>query len=153
MRRAVVLALASLLLAGCAAARAATVGGGGGAGPGGCVDGAAAFEYIGETSFAALGLGGQMGGPDVDRIGSAWVGNMEGMPADGMNSAPVVCIEYPDGGITAVGVEPGWRPPVALEAPVEEGGMSVPTPILLVGGAAIVIIGFSVVAFRREAIG
>jgi hypothetical protein len=150
MRRAVVLAFTSLLLVGCTSARAATVGGGGGAGLGGCgMEGA--LEYIGETSFAALGLGDQMGGPEVERIGSAWVSTLEEVPADGMNASRVICIEYPDGGVTAVSVEPGWQPPAAIEGPIEESGISMPTPILLVGGAAIVIIGFSVVAFRREA--
>jgi hypothetical protein len=142
-----------LLLAGCAAARAATIGGGGGGvGLGGCgLDGA--LEYIGETSFAGLGLGNQIGGPDVERIGSAWVGSMEAVPADGMNASRVVCIEYPDGGVTAINIDAGWQPPGTLAVPIEDSGLSVPTPILLVGGAAILIIGFSVVAFRREAIG
>ena len=152
MRRAVVLALASLLLAGCAAARAATAGGGSGAGLGGCGLGGD-LEYLGETSFAALGLSDQIGDPEADRIGSAWLGSIEGMPGDGMNASRVVCIQYADESVTALSIDAGWLPPTALEVPTEEGGISVPTPILLVGGAAIVIIGFSVVAFRREAIG
>jgi hypothetical protein len=62
----------------------------------------------------------------------------------------MICIEYPDGSVTAASIDDSWQPPVGVDGPIEESGLQVPTPILLVGGAAIVIIGFSVVAFRRE---
>jgi hypothetical protein len=155
MTRLVVLVLAAMLLAGCATARAATNGGGGVVGSGCGQPGE--FEYVGETSLAALGLGGtadgQFQGPDVDRVGSVWV-SIAGKVPDGMLVGDrMICIEYDDGSIMASTIDASWQPPAVLEAPSEETGGGVPTPILLVGGGAIVIIGFSVVAFRREAAG
>jgi hypothetical protein len=150
MRRLVVLALASMLLAGCAAAQAATIGGGGGVAVGGC-GASAEYEYVGETSFAQLGLSDVFGGPDADRIGSVWVSSTGVVPEGGMVGSRTICIEYPDGSITAGTIDDSWQPPAVIGVPIEDTGLRVPTPILLVGGAAIVIIGFSVVAFRRDA--
>jgi hypothetical protein len=153
MRRFVLFSLAPMLLAGCAVARAATVGGPvpGDDGPCGIPG---ELEYLGETSVAALGLTSQFGtGPEASRIGSVWMSS-SGAAVQGLGGAGdrVICIEYGDGSAMASTIDGSWQPP-AIDASVEDGGGGVPTPILLVGGSAIVIVGFSVVAFRRDATG
>ena len=142
---------ALVFLAGCAAARAATVGGGG-IGAGNACGGPGEFAYVGETSLAALGLAddaGVMGG-DAERVGSVWFSPDGGDPAA---QSRLVCIQYDDGSVMVTGVDSSWQPPGAPSAPGDGSAAGVPMPIILVGGGAVVIIGFSIVAFRRESVG
>jgi hypothetical protein len=145
-----------MVLAGCGTVRGATVGGPAGGFPCGAPED---FSFIGETSLAALGLADQFGGgPDAQRIGSVWVGTsspvMEPVPApNGAEPVPmpmrVVCIQWDDGSSMSGSIDDSWQPPGSIAASNTDGG-GPPFPLLVIGGSAVVIVGFSIVAFRRD---
>lgn len=151
MRRQIGLIVSALLLTGCIAVRAATIGGPP-AGAFACGE-PAEFSFIGETSLTALGLGGEFGGPDADRIGSVWVSTGAGDPGGKVPGVATrtVCVQWDDGGSLITTVDPNWQPPGSLPTPAGAGGL--PVPILVLGGGAVVIIGFSIFAFRRDSPG
>jgi hypothetical protein len=166
MRR--LLALLPLLLGACAAV-----------GPGGPVQGIAEpampggpgavfpecqnaeLAFSGETTLAALGLDDFAAGPDASKVGLIMVTagpvamDMGPMP-DGKGGEQaaqrMVCVQWPDGSGMMGPVDNAWQPPSILDGG-DGGALAGDGPplgmIALVVGAA-VLVGVSVLAFRRE---
>jgi len=116
------------------------------------------FAFVGETTLGALGLD-QFGGPDAGRVGKIWVtaGPVEvdfGGPAPaGFEPPPLtrmVCVEWPDGSGMAGGIDDGWQPPVGTGGPAQADPSEAPWSVIALGVGAVVLIGVSIVAFRRE---
>jgi hypothetical protein len=123
------------------------------------------YAFAGESTLAALGLAEFAGGPDASRVGMIWVTAgpaaidvAQPVPAGG-GKAPVeqrpsrmVCVQWPDGSGMAGPVPDDWVPPAnaaGAGTPDEStAGLPLGTLALVVG--AVVLIGVSVVAFRRE---
>jgi hypothetical protein len=160
------LAMPTLLTAGCA------VGGSGQqvvAGPG--VVGAgmpfpecqtAELAFAGESTLAAVGLAEFAGGPDANKVGMIWItagpvaidqpmpiGEGKGGPAP---SGRWVCVQWPDGSGMAGNIPDDWVPPASLTgaATSDEGITAPPIGLLALVIGAAVLIGVSVLAFRRE---
>ena len=119
------------------------------------------FAFVGETTLGAIGLD-QFGGPDAGRVGKIWVtaGPVEvdvGGPAPaGFEPPPptrMVCVEWPDGSAMAGGIDDGWQPPVGAGGPAQAEPSEVPWSVIGLGVGALVLIGVSIVAFRREPAG
>ena len=118
----------------------------------------AELAFAGESTLAAIGLR-DFAGPDANKVGMIWVTAgpvaMPGPAGPGM-PAPVpegrmVCVQWPDGSGMAGTIPDNWVPP-AGDGVVGSSEASEGPPIgvlVLVGGAAI-LIGASVLAFRRE---
>jgi hypothetical protein len=110
------------------------------------------FAFVGETTLAALGLGGG-GGPDDNRVGMIWVTadrvDLEGPATRPAEVAPValsraVCVQWADGSGMAGPVDDSWRPP----AGVSSSSNGVPTPLIVLGAGALLLIVGSYFAFR-----
>jgi hypothetical protein len=165
-RSLLILAMPLLLTAGCA------VGGSGQqvvAGPG--VVGAgmpfpecqtAELAFAGESTLAAVGLAEFAGGPDANKVGMIWItagpvavdqpmpiGEGKGGPAP---SGRWVCVQWPDGSGMAGNIPDDWVPPASLTgaATSDEGITAPPIGLLALVIGAAVLIGVSVLAFRRE---
>lgn len=125
------------------------------------------YAFQGESTLAAIGLGEMAGGPDANRVGMIWVtagpaslDMPQPLPAveDGKGGeiidARMVCVQWPDGSGMAGNISDDWVLPASVagtEAPAEGGGSPPVGALVLIGGAA-VLIGVSVVAFRREGV-
>lgn len=121
---------------------------------------AAELAFAGESTLAAIGLGEFAGGPDANKVGMIWVtAGPVAMPGPGGPGMPapvpegrMVCVQWQDGSGMAGTIPDDWVPPVG-DAVVGSSEATEDPPIgvlVLVGGAAI-LIGASVLAFRREA--
>ena len=123
----------------------------------------AELAFAGESTLAAVGLADFAGGPDANRVGMIWItagpvaidqpmpiGEGKGGPAP---AGRWVCVQWPDGSGMAGNIPDDWSPPASLaggDATADEGVTAPPIGVLaLVIGAAI-LIGVSVLAFRRE---
>lgn len=116
------------------------------------------FAFVGETTLRALGLD-EFGGPDAGRVGRIWVtaGPVEvdfGGPAPAGFERPaptrMVCVEWPDGSAMAGGIDAGWQPPAGMGGPAPTVQSDVPWAVIALGVGAVVLIGVSIVAFRRD---
>lgn len=120
----------------------------------------AELAFAGESTLAALGLGEFAGGPDANKVGMIWVtAGPVAMPGPGGPGMPapvpegrMVCVQWPDGSGMAGTISDEWVPPpaAAVDGSSEATGGPPIGVLVLVGGAA-VLIGASVLAFRREA--
>ena len=167
------LALLALLTAGCALGGTVVteplggpvVGVAGGGGPipfPECQTGDYAFQ--GASTLGAIGLGEMAGGPDASRVGMIWVTARpasfdmpQPMPAGEKGEildARMVCVQWPDGSGMAGNIPNDWVLPasVAGTAAATDGGSSPPVAVLALIGGAVVLIGVSVLAFRREGV-
>lgn len=119
------------------------------------------YAFVGEASLAAIGLGQIAGGAEANRVGMIWVtanpvvmpqpapiggGNVPGVDADRF-----VCVQWADGSGMGSTVPDDWVPPTdvtSATATPSQPEIPLGTVALLVG--ALVLIGFSIIAFRRE---
>lgn len=127
----------------------------------------AELAFAGESTLAAIGLGDFAGGPDANKVGMIWVtagpasiGGPMPMPAGGgkggdMPAQRMVCVQWPDGSGMAGNIPDDWVPPASLTggaATADEGVTAPPIGVLALVIGAAVLIGVSVVAFRREGV-
>jgi hypothetical protein len=118
----------------------------------------------GESTLAAIGLGDFVGGPDANKVGMIWVtagpvamdmpmpvpagevGKGGAMPAGRM-----LCVQWPDGSGMSGPIPDDWVPPAtaSVDGSAEATG-GLPIGVLVLVGGAVVLIGASVLAFRRE---
>jgi hypothetical protein len=123
----------------------------------------AELAFAGESTLAAVGLAEFAGGPDANKVGMIWitagpVAIDQPMPIGGGKGevAPAgrwVCVQWPDGSGMAGNVPDDWVPPASLTgdpATTDEGVTAPPIGVLALVIGAAVLIGVSVVAFRRE---
>jgi hypothetical protein len=118
----------------------------------------AELAFAGESTLAAIGLA-EFGGPDANKAGMIWVtAGPVAMPGprppgvgDAMPEGRMVCVQWPDGSGMSGTIPDGWLPPagVPVEGPSETTG-GLPIGVLVLVGGAAVLIGASVLAFRRE---
>lgn len=162
------LAIPMLLIAGCAidGGGQAVVNVPGVAGPGAGGAGmpfpecqTAELAFAGESTLAAVGLADFAGGPDANKVGMIWitagpVAIDQPMPKGGAPaSGRWVCVQWPDGSGMAGNIPDDWTPPASLTggaATSDEGVTAPPIGVLALVIGAAVLIGVSVVAFRRE---
>ena len=122
----------------------------------------AELAFAGESTLAAVGLADFAGGPDANKVGMIWItagpvaidqpmpiGEGKGGPAP---SARWVCVQWPDGSGMAGNIPDDWVPPASLTGAVtsDEGVTAPPIGLLALVIGAAVLIGVSVLAFRRE---
>jgi hypothetical protein len=117
----------------------------------------AELAFAGESTLAAIGLG-EFGGPDANKVGMIWVTAgpvaMPGPRGPGVVDPPegrMVCVQFQDGSVISGTIPDDWIPPAG--APVvrsSEAAGGPPIGVLLLFGGAVVLIGASVLAFRRE---
>lgn len=175
MRRRFLLVLATpvLLTAGCALGGSgqAVVNVPGVAGPG--VAGAgmpfpecqtAELAFAGESTLAAVGLSDFAGGPEANKVGMIWItagpvavdqpmpvgGGKGGVPPSGR----WVCVQWPDGSGMAGNIPDGFVLPASLTggAAPDEAVTGPPIGVLALVIGAVVLVGVSVLAFRREGV-
>jgi hypothetical protein len=119
------------------------------------------FAFVGETSLVALGLGEAFGGgPEASRIGMIWVtanpvAIAQPVPAGGGKVADVpaqrwVCVQFADGSGMGGSVPDDWAPPTDVASAATQPQPAIPLGTVAVLIGAIVLIGVSVFAFRRE---
>jgi len=122
----------------------------------------AELAFAGESTLAAVGLAEFAGGPDANKVGMIWItagpvaidqpmpiGEGKGGPAP---SGRWVCVQWPDGSGMAGNIPDDWVPPASLTgaATSDEGITAPPIGLLALVIGAAVLIGVSVLAFRRE---
>ena len=123
----------------------------------------AELAFAGESTLAAVGLADFAGGPDANRVGMIWitagpVAIDQPMPIGGGKGelAPAgrwVCVQWPDGSGMAGNIPDDWVPPGSLTGATtttDEGSTTPPIGVLALVIGAAVLIGVSVLAFRRE---
>ena len=123
----------------------------------------AELAFAGESTLAAVGLADFAGGPDANKVGMIWitagpVAIDQPMPiGEGKGGGPApsgrwVCVQWPDGSGMAGNIPDDWVPPASLigAAVSDEGTTGLPIGVLALVIGAAVLIGVSVVAFRRE---
>ena len=125
------------------------------------------YAFQGESTLAAIGLGEVAGGPDATRVGMIWVTAgpasfdvPQPLPAveEGKGGevvdARMVCVQWPDGSGMASNISDDWVPPASVTgtAAAVEGWSGPPVGVLVLIGGAAVLIGVSVLAFRREGV-
>jgi hypothetical protein len=119
------------------------------------------YAFVGEASLAAIGLGQIAGGAEANRVGMIWVtanpvvmpqpqpiggGNVPNVEADRF-----VCVQWADGSGMGSTVPDDWVPPADVaSAGATQSEPQVPLGTLAVIVGALVLIGFSIVAFRSE---
>jgi hypothetical protein len=119
------------------------------------------YAFVGESSLAALGLADDLGGgPDASRVGMIWVTanpvtQPQPVPVGGgkLGDQPAqrwVCVQWPDGSGMGGSVPDEWVPPESAVTAVATEAQEIPLGTLAVLVGAVVLIGFSFVAFRRE---
>jgi hypothetical protein len=135
---------------------------------------AAEFAFSGEATLAALGLGELAGGPDATRPGMIWITAepvvmpmpepaVMPVPAGGgkgfaeMPAQRMICVQWPDGSGMSTTVPDDWQLPsdIGDVATTSATGSAEPLnlgPVAVLVAIA-VLIGASLVAFRREAPG
>ena len=123
----------------------------------------AELAFAGESTLAAVGLADFAGGPDANKVGMIWItagpvaidqpmpigGGKGGVAASGR----WVCVQWPDGSGMAGNIPDDWVPPASLTGGAttsDEGVTAPPIGVLALVVGAAVLIGVSVVAFRRE---
>lgn len=119
-------------------------------------DGTTDFTFVGRTSMAALGLGDPMD-PEAGRVGMAWVtrGPVSWGPpgrAQPGEMSRAACMSWEDGSGMGQSIEGNWQPPNAIF-----GGDGTVDPtngpsggLLVLVVLAAVLVGASVIAFRRD---
>ena len=123
----------------------------------------AELAIAGESTLAAVGLADFARGPDANKVGMIWItagpvaidqpmpiGEGKGGPAA---SGRWVCVQWPDGSGMAGNIPDDWSPPASLsggDATSDEGVTAPPIGVLALVIGAVVLIGVSVLAFRRE---
>ena len=124
----------------------------------------AELAFAGESTLAAVGLAEFAGGPDANKVGMIWitagpVAIDQPMPIGGGKGelAPAgrwVCVQWPDGSGMAGNIPDDWVPPASLTGgattTADEGFTAPPIGVLALVIGAAVLIGVSVLAFRRE---
>ena len=116
------------------------------------------YDYVGETTMAALGVSRPSGRPppDANRVGMIWV-TADRRPNEGEPGGPVVarmlCIEFPDDGgnisaMTNFPVVDSWRPPGSLDG--NDLTAAAPWRLLPVALGVVFLIAVSLIAFRRS---
>jgi len=123
----------------------------------------AELAFAGESTLAAVGLAEFAGGPDANKVGMIWitagpVAIDQPMPIGGGKgdvaaSGRWVCVQWPDGSGMAGNIPDDWVPPASLTGGAttsDEGVTAPPIGVLALVVGAVVLIGVSVVAFRRE---
>lgn len=123
------------------------------AGAGGCA--AKSYDFVGEGTLAGLGLDvvTPVPPPDPDRPARIWVTHDlqpfdAGEPGGPVEMTRMLCFEFADGtGGSEWPVDASWRPPGADEVETQE--VSFAPAVLLVAAVVLLVIGLSVVAFRR----
>ena len=119
------------------------------------------YAFVGEASLGAIGLAEIAGGPDSNRVGMIWVTAgpvampmpqpVGGGPVPEQDASRFVCVQWPDGSGMGASVPDDWSPPAAaLGAGAQATGPEIPLGTVAVIVGAVVLIGFSVIAFRRE---
>lgn len=122
----------------------------------------AELAFAGETTLAAIGLGDFVGGPDANKVGMIWVtagpANMpQPVPAGevgkggAMPAGRMVCVQWADGSGMSGTIPDDWVPPAtaSVDGSAEATG-GPPIGVLVLVGGAVVLVGASVLAFRRE---
>jgi hypothetical protein len=120
-----------------------------------------AFE--GETTLGALGLDEFAGGPEASKVGLIWITaepvalDMGPMPVGKGDVPPaqrMVCVQWPDGSGMMGPVDNAWQPPSLLDggdgAALTSEGPGPPLGLVALVVGAAVLVGVSVLAFRRE---
>jgi hypothetical protein len=115
-----------------------------------------AYDFVGESTLAALGLQAAVPAPlpDVDRVAMIWVTHDPtlhdpGEPGGEAVLTRMLCFEFPDGsGGSGWPVDSSWQPPGSATG-VARGDLGALALGALALGA-LVLIGASVMAFRRE---
>ena len=123
----------------------------------------AELAFAGESTLAAVGLAEFAGGPDANKVGMIWitagpVAIDQPMPIGEGKGAPApagrwVCVQWPDGSGMAGNIPDDWAPPASLTGATttaDEGVTAPPIGVLALVIGAAVLIGVSVLAFRRE---
>ena len=123
----------------------------------------AELAFAGESTLAAVGLAEFAGGPDANKVGMIWitagpVAIDQPMPiGEGKGGAAPsgrwVCVQWPDGSGMAGNIPDDWVPPASLTGATttsDEGITAPPIGVLALVIGAAVLIGVSVLAFRRE---
>ena len=116
---------------------------------------------MGEASLAEIGLGHVAGGPEANRVGMIWVtANPVALPqpapigggkAPGVEADRFVCVQWADGSGMGSTVPDDWVPPTDLaSATTTQSQPEVPLGTVAVIIGAVVLIGFSIVAFRSD---
>lgn len=158
----VALALLVMAVAACACAQIVPIPAPAGEMPG--CDQTDEFAFVGETSLAAIGLGGEFGGQNANRPGMVWVTAGPVSMGPGLAELPpgalrppepegrAACIQWPDGSGMAGHISDDWQPPDGvLGAPLDAEGRAPGPPIALaVLVAAATLIGVSFLAFRER---
>jgi len=123
------------------------------------------YAFQGESTLAAIGLREIAGGPDANRVGMIWVTAgpasldmpqplpaIEGGKGGEIVDARMVCVQWPDGSGMASNIPDDWVLPAAVggTAARVEGDAGPPVGVLVLIGGAALLIGVSVLAFRRE---
>lgn len=120
----------------------------------------AELAFAGETTLAALGLHEFGGGPEASKVGLIWVTagpvsiDMAPVP-DGKGAVPaqrLVCVQWPDGSGMMGPVDDAWQAPSILDggdggAPAGDGP---PLGVVALAIGAVVLVGASMLAFRRD---
>lgn len=115
-------------------------------------------DFVGEGTFAGLGLVGQSRAelPDPNRPAMIWVTHDllpfdDGGPGGPVEGTRMMCFEFADGsGGTDWPIDPGWRPPGALDAAASpDVPVSRMEPLALLALLALLIVGV-LLAFRRR---
>jgi hypothetical protein len=123
---------------------------------------AESYVFIGETSLAALGLDQgvtPVPPPDAGRIGMIWVTGPipydAGPPGGPVEMKRSFCVEFADGsGMSAWPIDDTWQlPPAFGGVAAEDVATDGPVPLSLVVAVigALLVIGGSILAFRRRA--
>jgi hypothetical protein len=119
---------------------------------------AESYDFVGQGTLAGLGLDDAtpVRPPDPERTAMIWVTHDllpfdPGEPGGPVERTRMLCFEFADGsGGSEWPVDPAWQPP---EAPSGVAGSSPATAlstVAMVALAALLVIGLSVVAFRRR---
>lgn len=119
---------------------------------------AESYDFVGESTLAALGLDDAtpVPPPDPDRVAIIWVTH-DLLPRDvdepggPVETVRMLCFEFADGsGGSLWPVDRAWQPPAAPASAAQDAGRANLLVLLLVALPAVLLIGVSVVAFRRR---
>ena len=117
------------------------------------------LAFFGETTLAAIGLDEMVGPQEAGRVATVWVTAVPvqmGGPGMAPGGAPpaerMVCAQWADGSGMAGPVPAGWEPPNLLDGDLAETteGSGPPITLIALGIGTALLVGVSVLAFRRE---
>lgn len=118
------------------------------------------LAFFGETTPAAIGLDQMVGPQEAGRMATIWVTavpvRMGGPGGFGPGPEPpaerLVCMQWPDGGGMAGPVPADWQPPSLLDGDLaaSQAGSDISVTLVALAVGALLLVGVSVVAFRRE---